>query len=293
MGIPDLPPESACNGKIDVLFAIGEGGVTPFLDALDAAYPDFAASMSAAFAEHDLHVMVIDGNGVWGDDVRCPKSQCPPNGGCPDPSYGDPNDFPCWALHEEGALTKCDNTLGAGVIFPAGRDASNKPCGVPEGRRFLSGDDLGFAELFACVARVGATPGDHMVGWAAGEALSVNLQEGCNEGFLRDDALLVVVLIDGIEESPYNPYAWAQRVLEAKGGEQDKVVALAISSDATAVEDPVCEKGDDAFPPHPAYLWQQHFDHGLFGSICAPDLAPFFEEAASLAAELCEPGSPR
>ena len=45
MGIPDLPQGSACNGKIDVLFAIGQGGVTEHLDVLQASYAAFAATM--------------------------------------------------------------------------------------------------------------------------------------------------------------------------------------------------------------------------------------------------------
>jgi hypothetical protein len=290
MGLPDLPHDSACNGKLDVLFVIGQGGVSEHLEVLQASYASFAATMAETFVDHDLHVMVVEGDGAWGDDVRCPKDKCPPDGSCLD--YEGKSDFPCWALHEPGVLTACDNKLGAGVVFPAGWMASNKPCAVPGGRRYLRGDDASFAELFTCVARVGATPGEQLVGWAAGEALSFDLQDGCNAGFLRDDALLIVVMIAGAEDSPYNPYVWAQRVLEAKGEDHDKIVALAIARDSNAVDDPVCEVWDDSYPPHSAYVWHEQFEHSVFGSDCAPSFAPFFEEAASVAAELCEPGSP-
>jgi hypothetical protein len=290
MGIPDLPQGSACNGKIDILFAIGQGGVTEHLDVLQASYAAFAATMTETFADHDIHVMVVEADGVWGDNYRCPKDKCPADDGCPAPSYGDPNDFPCWALHDDAALSKCDNTLGAGVIFPAARLASNKPCELPAGRRFLEGDDTDFADKFVCVATLGAAPGDHMVGWAMGEALSIDLQVGCNEGFLREDALLLAVMLVGTEESPYNPYVWAERVLEAKGYEQDKIVALAVGTDHGAVDEPLCDGNGDE--PGVSFQWVQHFDHGVHGSRCAPDFAPFFLEAAELAVGLCDPGTP-
>jgi len=35
--------------------------------------------------------------------------------------------------------------------------------------------------------------------------------------------------------------------------------------------------------------WTQYFDHGVHGSKCAPTFAPFFSEAASIAAALCDP----
>ena len=54
MGIPDVPQGSACNGKIDILFAIGQGGVTEHLDVLQASYAGFAATMMETFADHDI-----------------------------------------------------------------------------------------------------------------------------------------------------------------------------------------------------------------------------------------------
>ena len=290
MGIPDLPQGSACNGKIDVLFAIGQGGVSEHLDVLHASYAAFAATMMETFANHDSHVMVVERDGVWGDNYWCPQSKCPADGGCPASHYGEPNDFPCWALHDDAALSKCDNTLGAGVVFPAGYAASNKPCDLAAGRRYLEGDDVAFADKFVCVATLGGNPGYQMVGWAMGEALSIDLQVGCNEGFLREEALLLAVMLVGREDSPYNPYAWAQRVLDAKGHEQDKIVALAVGTDHGAVSEPLCDGLGDR--PGLAYEWVQHFEHRAFGSICALDYAPFFLEAAELAAELCEPGTP-
>ena len=140
------------------------------------------------------------------------------------------------------------------------------------------------------MATLGGNPGLQMVGWAMGEALSIDLQVGCNEGFLREEALLLVVMLVGREDSPYNPYVWAQRVLESKDNEQDKIVALAVGTDHGAVSEPLCDGSGDKPGSH--IQWAQHFEHRVQGSICAPSFAPFFLEAAELAAELCEPGTP-
>ena len=71
--------------------------------------------------------MVVDGGGGWGSDW-C-NEKCTPQG-CPGVEY-----FPCDLVD---TVTECDQTLGAGTVFPAGGYAANKPCGVADGRRFLT-----------------------------------------------------------------------------------------------------------------------------------------------------------
>ncbi len=284
---PDLgEPETgavhpACNGKIDVVFVSVETG------ALEPSIPEFVGIMEERFAQHDLHVMVVDDDGEWGDSLLCPKNKCPADGGCPAEGL---EDFPCWALHEEEALSKCDNTLGAGVVFPAGAGASNEPCGLPEGERFIRGDDPLFAKRFSCLIDGGISAGgDVQTGMALGRAVSADNQRGCNQGFLREDALLVVVMIDdaaGIQ--PYNPLVWAELVLEAKDFDHDRVVALGIDHDWQGSQpQPLCESAWEVEQPSPGERWTEHFDHSVFGSVCAPSYGPFFDEAAALAVALC------
>ena len=64
-------------------------------------------------------------------------------------------DFPCWVFYEDEALTKCDDTVGAGVIFPPGDSTSNVPCDLPKGQRYLDGDDPLFAERLGCISHIG------------------------------------------------------------------------------------------------------------------------------------------
>ena len=276
---------SGCNGKIDIMFLVS--GAVSLQDSLEVSIPAFATTLEEELGEFDLHVMAVDPDGYWGD-AHCPKNKCPADGGCPVEGH---EDFPCWALHEEGALTKCDNTRGAGVVFQAGPYTANKPCGVPPGQRFITNDTPDFAEVFACLARSGsAAGGTVMHGATLGRALAFDLEHGCNAGFLREDALLMVVQIVSASWEEAEPWEWADYVLDAKGGEQDMVVALAISVDwVDYPPGPLCEEGKTAQEVPGFAAWTQYFDHGVHGSKCAPTYAPFFAEAVSIAAELCEP----
>ncbi len=285
VGLPTGESGSACNGKIDIMLLVG--GAESIQDRLEVSIPAFATTLEEELSEFDLHVMAVDPDGRWGA-FECPKNKCPADGGCPLEGY---EDFPCWALHEEGVLTKCDDTRGAGVVFQAGPYSANKPCGVPPGQRYITSDQPDFAEAFACIARSGAAGGGLVMhGDTLGRALAFDLEHGCNAGFLREDALLMVVQIVAATVEEATPWEWADYVLDAKGGEQDMAVALAISVDWMDYQPgPLCEEGKTA--PHPPTFveWTQYFDHGVHGSKCAPTYAPFFAEAASIAAELCDP----
>lgn len=177
------------------------------------------------------------------------------------------------------------------IRFQAGPYTANKPCGVPPGQRFITSDTPDFAEVFACLARSGdAAGGLVMHGDTLGRALAFDLEHGCNAGFLREDALLMVVQIVAATVEEATPWDWADYALDAKGGDQDMAVALAISVDWMGYQPgPLCEEGKTA--PHPPTFveWTEYFDHGVHGSKCAPTYAPFFAEAASIAAELCDP----
>ena len=277
--------EPACNGKIDVIFVLPTPGSPDFEATMASSRSAFVDTLTSTLAGFDLHVMVIDPDGLWGSPYFCPESKCPADGPCP--AFEDPS-YPCWALHEESALSKCDDTRGAGVTFPAGEWASNVRCGVPEGRRFLTNSDPDFADDFHCIATLGGADGSQRAPQSLMRAVSADLQYGCNAGFLREDALLLAFLISVTDYSEYSPAVWADAVLEAKGGDQDKVVVMTVASDRST-EEPLCP-GPKVDEPHDVYKFSMLFEHGLLGSLCATDHGPYFEEAAALAAELCDTG---
>src|SRR5262249_10251979 len=112
-----------------------------------------------------------------------------------------PNSFWCgdYCTAKASLDMKCETALGAGQVAPYNNKASNRICGVPGGKRYLT-SSLGqsqIKELFPCMAKVGTFgSGAELPMSAAVAALTEQAKAGaCNDGFLRDDALLVVTVI--------------------------------------------------------------------------------------------------
>src|SRR5690606_16495133 len=126
--------------------------------------------------------------------------------------------------------------LGALVTRTGGEDSSEQDC-LPyaSGERYMNeADDL--AAKFHCAALVGVDgDGDEQPMRAMELALGPALAGpgGCNEGFIREDALLVVVVITDEEDdhevadacvdapkagSPGEPIDWYESVVGLKGG---------------------------------------------------------------------------
>ena len=122
MGIPDVSggPPAGCKGKIDFVFVISNShGMESVADRVAASLPGFIETIESKFEDFDAHIMVVDGDGQWGSPVSCaPGPACPDGQGCT--AVEEPM-YPCWAHYQPGALGPCDNTLGAGVTFPAGK----------------------------------------------------------------------------------------------------------------------------------------------------------------------------
>jgi hypothetical protein len=272
---------AGCKGKIDFLFVISRHGLMDELqDRLIAAFPAFLATIQEKFADFDYHIMVVTGGPGWG------APQC--DEVCPTPAEEKcvEEDYPCDLL---GIVTECDKTIGAGTVFPAGGEASNEPCAVDGGRRFLTHEQTDLEQTFACVAKVG------MIGFDwIGEALSAavspqfNWKGGCNEGFLRDDALLMITMISstydyGNGDKPLNslgtPEEWAQAVLAAKKGDPEAVVMLDILDPACPPYDGVCKM-------------VKMFPYRHIADCLEPDYGPIFDEATSLVEVACEGFSP-
>ena len=139
---------------------------------------------------------------------------------------------------------------------------------------------------FACAAQVG-TSGDQRMGQTLEAAVQpwMNDEGSRNDGFLRDDALLMVTLIthaydqEGGAVSSYvgTPATWAAAVRDAKHGDPDSVVILGI----IPTEGPGCEDIDR--------LCQmlELFPFALSRDSWADKYGPFFEEAAELVETAC------
>ncbi|WAS97088.1 hypothetical protein [Nannocystis punicea] len=242
LGMPDLGDlhPVGCKGKIDFLFVISRYA---FMDVMQArlieAFPYFMETIESKFADFDYQVMVIDPDETWGHAL-C-NEDCSPEG-CSVP------DYPCEAAAE---LTACDTTLGAGTVFPAGKGASNHDCGLLGGRRYFTREQPDPVGTFACLAQIGLN-GDDELGEAVTAAVSpaLNGPDGCNEGFIRDDALLMITFIANTPDtdSEGKPKLWAEAITNAKHGDPSSVVMFSIQKPECNPWDMVCDLVKYYFP---------------------------------------------
>lgn len=286
-GIPDAGmqpdggdgPPPGCKGKVDFVFTISSG---PLMgndqDKLKASFPGFIATLESEFAGFDYHILSANTAPFWG----YPSCQ-----GCKDVCAALP-EFPCGVEPEP-----CDLVHGAGTTYPIGKDASNHRCELASGRRYITAGQPDLESAFTCIASMG-TNGAELVAETTVKALAddINAPGGCNAGFLREDALLVVVAIQDTydQESAGTPEDWAAALVDAKGGDADAVVLLVISTD---IDDPFGLCGYKTITEHELRTWTELMPHSVFGSICADGYADYFAAAAAKIKKQCDVFAPQ
>jgi hypothetical protein len=286
---PVQPP--GCKGKVDLLFVISRvGTMVTEQDQLLASFPGFIDTIEHKFEGFDVHIMTANPDGKWPGWV-CEKGAC--IGEKYWPNCGpDALDYQCGTYAE--MMTACDEQLGAGLIFNAGGDAANKLCDLAGGYRYIISDEPDMKGAFECIAKVGVSGGATMMGDAVIAALSpayngLNGPGGCNEGFLREDALLVVVLITDTDDSKSQSHAKHQyEAIVAAKKDPRAVVMLAVVPQPYQEGDPVlptCTYDSNGIGGFQDLL--PKFPYHVFGDICATSYAPFFEAAADKIGEAC------
>ena len=296
---PDEDPEG-CE-KVDFLFVIDNSiSMADNQDNLIASFPGFIdAIQSTLNATDDYHIMVVDTDA----ETRCTPQACADDGDqwaqclCPGPSNGNA----CSTEYDS-----CDLTLGAGVVNPRGSNASNVECALVDDARYITKDEPDLLEAFSCVAQVGEAghqaerPMEAMVAALGDE---INGPGGCNQDFLRDDAILVVVFISDDEnhEDQGDAQSWRDAVVAAKGGNAASVVVLGL-----VPEFGECDAGGAmgcmiAGVPDPNPQMGQHWiefvesfgQNGMWAHVCEPDYSPFFAEAVELVDQVCDAFEPQ
>lgn len=277
-GEPKLDVNVATVGceKIDFLFVIDNSlSMGDEQQLLIDGFPGFISGIEQTIAAFDYHIMVVASSAL------------------------------------ERSFDPCEATLGAGLV----RSADGTDCGLVEdflwGDRFMSnelGDLEDLKDTFACVAQVGTAgqPNEASV-WAMAEAVTSQAGEnGCNAGFLRQDAILVVTFITDEEDdpndgpplgdtdinSPGNPQEWKDGLVAVKGGDEEAIVLLALVGD-TELPDAVCSpfdalEGEGAEPSPRLREFADSFTYGAWSPVCVADYAPFFNEALSAIENSCE-----
>ncbi len=256
--------------KVDFLFVIDNSvSMQGEQNALKAAFPAFIDTIEQTLPTSDYHIMVADTDA----EGRCSPNTC--------------NHSTCKAAKSyacKDIFVKCDSVRGAGVDHPAGEAASNMPCDFFGGNRYLLSEDPKLVDNFSCAASVGLAghpserPMDGIV-----EALSSTLNDpgGCNEGFLRDDAILVVTFLsdDPKVEDMNTSLDTYDAVVAAKGGDEDRIVMLGLI--------PQPEMGCGNGGAHWSEMIGFFGERGIEGAICSEDYNAFFQDAVSTILDTC------
>lgn len=269
--------ESGCDA-VDILFVIDDSGsMQDEQEHLIAAFDGFIAAITGQLSDQIFHVGVLSTDEYAGNPETCQE-------------------------------------LGALVTATTGENSSDSACGpFADGHGFMTqSDDL--TQAFTCAARLGTEgSGDEKPMEAIARALDpqANGLGGCNEGFLRDDALLVVVLITDEEDDhegqacPNNPFSqndgsvgepqeWFDQIVAAKGGRQESVVFLSLIG-PTGPDPGICpwlDKCGDAIqgaePGKRLIQLTEKFDYGVLGRVCEPSYDTFFQTAIGPIVEACD-----
>jgi len=291
---PDLPefdtlgPMKGCS-KLDILFVIddagyfGNEGLMEETKAYTVHVRDstntFIGAMQAQAADYDLQVMVVKGDRHWegslGHEICCDGNMI----------CDELGSYPCQPKPDQ--VNACDSVLGAGVRFPVGFMASNRDCELAGGHRYITEAQEDFGVAFDCVLNVGRTGTAQKYNSAMVQAVGPSLTgEGeCNAGFIRPDAMLVVVmLVQTIyDNSPGTPEGWAASLVAAKGGDTEGVVMVGILG---AVDYP-SELHCVDIPDDETLQMVESFPNHVLGSYCAPDQGVYLSEAIGVIEAAC------
>jgi len=283
MGTPDFGPSqpAGCAGKIDFLFVVSSGGsMKSSQGRLVASLPGFMDAIQAQLPDFDYHILSANTAPGWSiKDCSVCTEGCDPQG---EPPY-------CSA-----AVTACDKKVGAGVIFPVGLYASNRLCDIDSGLRYITPGQQNLDEVFACTAQVGIY-GSPIAGEAMVAALQPEINDpkkdyACNSGFLREDALLVVTII----QDDYDEYSsgtvdeWIEALRAAKGYDDDAFAVLLLTTDIDVDYQQLCHPNEFIQPKNRLRLLAEGVKHNFIGSICVEDFAPFFAEHVGALVDLCD-----
>ncbi len=314
----DLPPGGdgpsgfGCQ-KVDFLFVVdNSGSMADEQQSLVASFPGFMDTIRSEVDADDFHIMVVSTDGAMSQTsgsgtqeiVTCSAGNCtcePAPDCCEaaceigDTCFG----VPCGAEIE---IEACDTQLGSGR-----RASTQGDCGLAPQARFMAADEPDLEDKFLCLAEVGTFGSGNEIPMEAMLAAVDDEQiegEGCNLGFLRDDAVLVVTFItdeeddpDGFFGSEGSPETWRSSLLAAKNDNETAAVVLALIGDndqPDGICPPLADDGVNGAEPAPRLrAFAESFgSRGFVGSVCAPSYEAFFEQAVGVVDTACDDFEP-
>ncbi len=181
-------------------------------------------------------------------------------------------------------IAGCQN-LSSLVVHTGGGGSSNSMCGpFADGTNYMTeSDDL--ATAFTCTAQVGTSGSASERQMQATVEAVTGVEAGpgeCNEGFIRDEALLVMVIItdESDNASVGNAITWYDDVVAAKAGIPENIVAVGIINTPGG-------GGFDIAVEISAFI-DMFGDNGFQADISLPDYEPIFTEAIAIIDVACD-----
>ncbi len=248
--LPDAPFFDTSCGEVDFLFVIDNSG--SMIDeqiALVNSFPAFITGIEATLETVDsIHVGVTTTDDYFYNVPGC-------------------------------------QTIGGLVSKTGGLDSSNMQCGpYADGFNFMNENDALGME-FACAARVGTEgSGDERPIQAMINAVNGTYGAAgqCNEEFVREDALLVIILIT--DEPDINTLGtsadWFNQVVAVKDDIPENVVVVSI------INTPMGNCFDPAFTI--ADFTQMFGINGFMADICLLDFGTIFTQAIEIIDVACD-----
>ena len=184
-----------------------------------------------------------------------------------------------------------DTALHTHTDQPEVPPTAETDCGLSPAQPWIVGPSATFEQDFACIASTKANTEEYTALNAA-EAL----HDPANAGFLREDAVLVVVMLTDEDTQEFldghTRVEVRERVLEAVGGELERVFVLAIAGDQGIYEMPKTTCGGDYGTATPgrrlSSIVFSFRDQGAVQDICGGSLADVFSAVLDDVVKTCE-----
>ena len=202
----------------------------------------------------------------------------------------DVQDFHVGVVSPEDGVT----LLGTHRDFPQTPESPATDCGLPPGQRWLVGPSPTLAEDFACIASTRSGTLERTA-YNTAEAL----HDPANAGFLRDDSLLVVVILtdeDTHDGDLARMVDIRARLLDAVDGDLSRLVVLGIAATGGTFEAPksVCAGpyGNAAPARRLGAIVGSLRERGIIQDICGGDLASSFTAVLDDVVSACKAYEP-
>jgi hypothetical protein len=228
---------------------------------LATSFPGFIGSIQNTVMAKDYHIMVIDTDAGNSFLQEC-FALCA--------FFPDCEGYPCNNLPRPRAATPSSAPASS-------RTPRTRPAASPATSATWSTASRTSASTFQCLAKVG-TDGDgseRPMEAMISSVSALNDPGQCNDGFLRNDALLVVTFItdeedDGqVQRQPRS--AGTPASSPPRRAPRTSIVVLGLIGDPDQ-PNPVCTDGAEASPRLRTFA--ESFTYGSWGSICSPRLRP-------------------